>query len=82
MNKTEFQDQMGDILSSGYDGFASCHEKSLAELFEGMDKEVLLKWVLDFYHQPYGIEEGVSGMELNFVAKYFDKVPTIVLVEK
>ena len=77
MTKEDFNDQLSDILSSGQCGFEDWHRDELKELFEGMDKEVLTEWLTEIYNQPYGIEEGVTGEELNFVSKYLGKKATI-----
>lgn len=73
MTKEDFIDQMSDIASSGMGELSDWHKEEYTNLFEGMDKKVLIEWLDEFYNQPYGVDEGVMGEELNWVAKYLGK---------
>lgn len=73
MKKQEFIDVVADIVSSGYGDFSDWKRKQLTTLFEGMDKAVLVEWLGEFYNQPCGVDEGVNGEELNWVAEYLGK---------
>lgn len=75
----EFTDTFVDIVSSGY-GFGEWQQEQLGELFAPMDKKILAEWLEAIYNQPYGVEEGVNGEELNWVAKYLGKTAQVVFV--
>jgi len=75
----KFIDDMTDIVSSGY-GWSGWHEDQLTVLFDTIGNETLANWLEAFYNQPYGVEEGVTGIELNFIAKYLGKTVQVVIV--
>ena len=78
MKQAKFDSELTDILSSGDGSFSEYHRKELTNLFGCVKKaKVLRKWIEEFYNVDYGIDEGLSGEELNWVANYLCKTARI-----
>ena len=79
MTQEDFNDQFDDIVSSWDMDFCDWKKKELSNLFSNMKPDTIKRWVEERYNQPYGIEEGVTGEEINWVAKYFNTKAAISL---
>lgn len=80
MTDENFEEQLDDIISSGMGEFSEWHEEQLTELFEGVDKVVLEERLVAYYSEEFGVSEGISGEELNWVANYIGKKAKISFV--
>jgi len=78
MNKEDFIDELADIAASGYEGFSSYQREEYTRIFNGIDKKILKEWLDEFYNQEYGLDEGVSGEEINWVAEYLGQKAKVI----